>query len=42
MKKEYRTPVLEELGSLADLTLGDAAGDAMDADFSRGCGDLFS
>lgn len=42
MKKEYVAPSLEELGSVAELTLGGSAGSRLDADFSAGTlyGDL--
>lgn len=42
MKKEYRAPALEDLGSLEELTLGNSQGSALDADYPRGTpfGDL--
>lgn len=42
MKKEYEAPSLDDLGSIAELTLGGANGGALDADFSAGTafGDL--
>ena len=42
MKKEYIAPGVEDLGSLHELTLGQASGTRLDADFSTGTpfGDL--
>lgn len=42
MKMEYVAPDLEDLGSVAELTLGGAGGLRLDADFSAGTlyGDL--
>ncbi len=42
MKQEYVTPDLEDLGSVAELTLGGSRGLHLDADFSAGTayGDL--
>jgi hypothetical protein len=36
MKEEYVAPVVEELGSLRELTLGQSYGTLTDADFPRG------
>lgn len=36
MKKEYRAPALEDLGSLEELTLGNARGNFTDADYPTG------
>lgn len=36
MKKEYDPPVLEELGSVPELTLGQSTGLRLDADFAAG------
>lgn len=36
MKKEYDPPMLEELGSVAELTLGQSRGMRLDADFPAG------
>jgi hypothetical protein len=36
MRKEYDPPVLEELGSLTELTLGQSSGMRLDADFPAG------
>jgi hypothetical protein len=42
VKKEYVAPDLEDLGSVAELTLGSSNGSRLDADFSAGTsfGDL--
>lgn len=42
MKKEYVPPAVEDIGSLHELTLGQATGTHLDADFSAGTpfGDL--
>jgi hypothetical protein len=42
MKKEYVAPELEDLGSVADLTLGSSSGKRLDDDFPSGTpfGDL--
>ena len=42
MKKEYVAPELEDLGSVAELTLGSKSGSSLDFDFQRGTpfGDL--
>lgn len=42
MKKEYVTPMVEDLGSLQELTLGQSGGSRLDADFHAGTlfGDL--
>ena len=42
MKKEYIAPELEDLGSVAELTLGSSSGKKLDADFQSGTlfGDL--
>ncbi len=42
MKKEYIAPVVEDLGSLHELTLGQSSGTRLDADFTAGTqfGDL--
>jgi hypothetical protein len=39
MKKDYVAPGLEDLGSIAELTLGGSNGSRLDADF--GAGTLF-
>ncbi|MHA6784815.1 lasso RiPP family leader peptide-containing protein [Pseudonocardia saturnea] len=36
MKNEYRTPAVEDLGQLQELTLGGNDGDRLDADFNAG------
>jgi len=36
MKKEYIAPVVEDLGSLHELTLGQRSGERLDADFPTG------
>jgi len=36
MKKEYYAPELEELGTAAELTLGQSSGLRLDADFPAG------
>jgi hypothetical protein len=36
MKKEYVAPVVEDLGSLQELTLGGSSGLSLDADFQAG------
>jgi hypothetical protein len=36
MRKEYDPPVLEELGPLSELTLGQSSGMRLDADFPAG------
>lgn len=36
MKQEYVAPDLQDLGSVAELTLGSSSGLALDADFSAG------
>lgn len=36
MRKDYVAPELEELGTVAELTLGAAEGSKLDADFSAG------
>jgi hypothetical protein len=42
MKKDYVAPDLEDLGSVAELTLGGSSGRRLDADFNAGTafGDL--
>ena len=42
MKKEYVAPTLEDLGSVAELTLGNSQGGNLDANFAVGTpkGDL--
>jgi hypothetical protein len=42
MKKDYVAPELEDLGAVAELTLGGSRGSRLDADFSAGTafGDL--
>jgi hypothetical protein len=42
MREEYVPPVVEELGSLRELTLGQSSGGRLDADFASGTvfGDL--
>jgi hypothetical protein len=36
MKKEYDPPMLEALGSVTELTLGQSSGSRLDADFPAG------
>jgi len=36
MKKKYVAPVVEDLGLLHELTLGQASGRRLDADFASG------
>lgn len=36
MEQEYVPPVLEDLGSLHEVTLGQATGSRLDADFTAG------
>lgn len=38
MKKEYRTPMIEDMGTVQELTLGGSSGSRLDADFSAGTG----
>ncbi|GAA5114935.1 lasso RiPP family leader peptide-containing protein [Haloechinothrix salitolerans] len=36
MRSEYVAPEIEELGTVAELTLGEAEGSKLDADFAAG------
>lgn len=36
MRNEYVAPEIEELGTVAELTLGQAEGSRLDADFASG------
>ncbi|RBM21302.1 putative RiPP precursor [Prauserella sp. PE36] len=42
MKEVYTAPALEEIGSVAEITLGQSQGSRLDADFAAGTvfGDL--